>query len=412
MAEESALGSQPLFSDQGGIKHFGNGVHMLQLFADICFIETDEGVVVFDTGLPFDGSRIVEEIRAVTEQPVRYIIYGHGHADHAFGTWAILDDAQERGHPKPTIIAHDNLPRRFDRYQETLSYQEHINRIQFAIPENIPAFVMDYVYPDQTFSDEMVLRLGDITFELRYARGETDDTIWMWIPERKTACVTDLWVWSCPNIGNPFKVQRYTREWAEALEAIADKGPELMLPGHGPAISGAEKIEDACQTVARALRFLHDQVVDMLNQGKWQEEILHSFEWPDEFADSPYLAPIYGHPYFVVQALLRYYHGWYDGNPSHLFPSRSGEIAREVLNLVGGSEKVIERARVLAVEGFNQLALHMVDLVIDGEAKSPREALELKIQLLNSLAEKEKSFIARNIFLGGVRQVQKQLGEE
>jgi len=412
MPEDTALGGRPLFSDQGGIKHFQGGVHMLQLFANICFVETAEGVVVFDTGLPFDGPRIVEEIRKVTEQPVRYIIYGHGHADHAFGTWALIDDASERGHPRPVIIAHDNLTRRFDRYRETQSYQEHINRIQFAIPENIPAFVTDYIYPDRTFSDKMILRLGEVTFELRHARGETDDTVWMWIPERGTACVTDLWVWSCPNIGNPFKVQRYTRDWAEALEAVAEKGPRLMLPGHGPEIDGGEKIEEACLTVARALRFLDRQVVDMLNQGKWQEEILHSFEWPEEFAESPYLPPIYGHPYFIVHALLRYYHGWYDGNPSHLFPCRSGEIAREILSLVGSGDKVIERARVLAVEGFNQLALHVVDLVIEGETSPPREALELKIQLLESLAARQKSLIARNIFLGGARQVREQLGEQ
>lgn len=412
MSEDTALGGRPLFSDQGGIKHFEGGVHMLQLFANICFVETAEGVVVFDTGLPFDGPRIVEEIRKVTEQPVRYIIYGHGHADHAFGTWALIDDASERGYPRPVIIAHDNLPRRFDRYRETQSYQEHINRIQFAIPENIPAFVTDYIYPDRTFSDKMILRLGEVTFELRHARGETDDTVWMWIPERGTVCVTDLWVWSCPNIGNPFKVQRYARDWAEALEAVVEKKPELMLPGHGSDISGAGKIEEACLIVARALRFLDRQVVDMLNKGKWQEEILHSFEWPEEFADSPYLAPIYGHPYFIVQALLRYYHGWYDGNPSHLFPCRSGEIAREILSLVGSGDKVIERARVLAVEGFNQLALHVLDLVIEGEPHPPREALELKIQLLESLAAKEKSLIARNIFLGGARQVREQLGEQ
>ncbi|MDY6796413.1 MAG: alkyl sulfatase dimerization domain-containing protein [Actinomycetota bacterium] len=412
MPEYGALGSQPLFSDQGGIEHFGHGVHMLRLFANSCFIETGEGVVVFDTGLPFDGPCIVEEIRAITEQPVTYIIYGHGHADHAFGTGALLDDARERGYPKPVIVAHENLVKRFERYQRMLPYHEHINRIQFAIPEGIPAFVWDYIYPDRTYSDEMTLQLGDVTFELRHARGETDDHTWMWIPERKTACVSDMWVWSCPNVGNPFKVQRYAAEWADTLEAIAAKEPELMLPGHGIALKGMREIGEACLTVARALRFLDEQVVEMLNRGMWQKEISRSFEWPEEFAISPYLQPIYGHPYFVVQASLRQYHGWYDGNPSHLFPSSSGDIAREILDLVGSTEKVIERARVLAVEGFDRLALHIVDLAIDGETGPPREALELKIQLLESVAGKEKSLIARNIYLGGVRRIRRELGEE
>ncbi|MDD3718757.1 MAG: alkyl sulfatase dimerization domain-containing protein [Actinomycetota bacterium] len=416
MSEDTSLGSQALFSDAGGMKDFGSGVYMLQLFANVCMVDCGEGVVIFDAGLPTDGWRIVKELRAVSDLPVRYIIYGHGHADHAFGTKAVLEDAAERGHPRPVIVAHENLPKRFDRYQRMLPYHERINRIQFAIPEGIPAFPWDYIYPDETFSGEMTLRLGDITIELRHARGETDDHVWMWVPERGVACVSDFWVWSCPNVGNPFKVQRYALEWAQALEEVAALKPGLMLPGHGAAIAGTAEVEEACLTVARALRYLDEQVVEMLNQGRWQEDILHSFEWPDEFAASPYLAPIYGHPYFVVQALLRQYHGWYGGNPSRLFPASGGEVAEQVLELAGGAEKVMERARKLAGDGRTQLALHLVDFVLETGTGPRREALELKSSLLEGLAAREKSLIARNIFLGGVRQIAKEMeqvgGEE
>ncbi len=412
MAGDTSLGSQGLFSAQGEARDFGDGLLMLQLFANVCLIETDEGVVVFDAGLPIDGQRIVVELRSVTEAPVRYIVYGHGHADHAFGTRALLEDAEARGHPRPVIVAHENLPARFDRYRRMLPYHEHINRIQFDIPEGIPAFPWDYIYPDEVFRDRLTFSLGGTTFELHHARGETDDHVWMWLPERGALCTSDFWVWSCPNVGNPFKVQRYALEWALALEEMAALSPRLMLPGHGAAMEGEGKILEALRTVARALRHLDQQVVDMLNRGMWQEEILASFQWPEEFARSPYLAPIYGHPYFVVQALLRQYHGWYDGNPSHLFPATSREVAVQVLDLAGGSHAVLERARGLWRDGNARLALHMVDLVLDAGSEPRREALELKATLLEELASSESSFIARNIFLGGVRQIRKELGEE
>lgn len=409
MAGDTSLGSQPLFSDAGGMQSFGNGVYMLQGFANICMVATGEGVVLFDVGLPTDGWRIVKEMRAVTELPVRYIVYGHGHADHAFGARAVLEEADERGHPRPVIIAHDNLPLRFDRYQRMRPYHEHINRIQFDIPEGIPAFPWDYIYPDEAFREEKSFRLGDMTFELRHARGETDDHVWMWVPELEVACVSDFWVWSCPNVGNPFKVQRYALEWAQALEDVAALSPGLMLPGHGAAISGVTAVKEACLTVAEALRFLDEKVVEMLNQGRWQEDILESFTWPEEFAASPYLAPIYGHPYFVVQALLRQYHGWYGGNPSQLFPSARAEQAAQVLELAGGAAAVMARARELKDAGKVQLALHLVDLALDAGDGPRREALELKSSLLDALAAEEKSLIARNIFLGGVRQIARDL---
>jgi alkyl sulfatase BDS1-like metallo-beta-lactamase superfamily hydrolase len=409
--KNTKLGSMPLNSREGGIKHFNNGVHMLQLWANICIIETDEGLVLYDVGFYFNRHRILEEVKAITDKPVRYIIYGHGHADHAFGAQAVIKDAEESGSPRPIIVAHENVPKRFNRYQEMLSYHNHINRIQFAIPEDKTAFVRSFIYPDVTYQDSMNFRLGDTTFELRHSKGETDDATWIWIPERKTVCISDLWIWSCPNIGNPFKVQRYETEWARGLEEVAARSPELMLPGHGDAIVGTDNIQDACLTVARALRFLHDQVVDMLNRGMWQEEILQSFEWPEEFALNPYLAAIYGHPYFIVQAILRRYHGWYDGNPSHLFPSTASEIAEEVVDTVGDVQRFIDRARRLAKEGRVQLALHIVDFVIDGSTNPETEALELKIQLLEELARNEASLIARNILLSGVRQIKKLLEE-
>ncbi len=409
MSDDTKLGSMPLLSSKGGVRHFGNGIHMLQLWSNICIIETDDGVVLFDVGFAFNGRRIVEEVRSITDKPVRYIVYGHGHADHSFGSRAVIKDADARGYPRPVIIGHDNLPRRFDRYRETLEYQAHINRIQFEIPDQMPAFPEKYTYPDQTYSDVMRFQVGGTAFELRHAMGETDDTTWMWIPERKTVCVSDLWVWSCPNIGNPFKVQRYEVEWAQALEEIASLSPELLLPGHGGAIQGADEIGSCCRTVAKALRFLHDQVIRMLNQGKWQEEILQSFEWPEEFAQSPYLASIYGHPYFIVQAVLRRYHGWFDGNESHLFPSSTSEIAREILSLVGEPVKILDRARDLDRQGKTQLALHMVDLLIDSGSEQKTEALLFKSQLLKIMAQKEQSLIARNIFLGGIRRIDKLL---
>jgi alkyl sulfatase BDS1-like metallo-beta-lactamase superfamily hydrolase len=382
---------------------------MLQMWSNVCIIESDEGVALFDVGFEFNAPRILEEVRAITDQPVLYIIYGHGHADHAFGAASLLYEAQERGFPKPLIVAQAELRKRFDRYRLTLPYQEHINRIQFDIPESIPAFSRTYIYPHRTYRERLTLRLGGITLELRHARGETDDHTWLWIPELEVACVSDLWVWSCPNAGNPFKVQRYPLEWARALEAVASKSPRLLLPGHGEALSGKEEIREACLTVARALRCLHDQVVEMLNCGMWPQEILRSFRWPEEFAASPYLAPIYGHPYFIVQALLRQYHGWYDGNPSHLFPAAEGEIAREILRIAGDPKRLLDRARVLAEEGKAQLALHLADLVVEGGAEPRKEALELKAGLLKKLADEEKSLIARNIFLAGERQIRRVL---
>ena len=90
-----------------------------------------------------------------------------------------------------------------------------------------------------------------------HARGETDDHTWAWLPEQRTACVGDLFIWNFPNAGNPQKVQRYPEDWAVALRTIAAHEPELLLPAHGLPIAGRERIArvlDEAATRARGPR--------------------------------------------------------------------------------------------------------------------------------------------------------------
>ena len=371
-------------------------------FGNSGVVTTEEGVVVIDTGTGRrSGSRILEAIRKKTQAPVHTIIYTHGHFDHAFGVQTFLDEAKDKGYPKPRIIAHELVPKRFERYKELWGQTEHINRIQFAVPKDAQVLAHEFFYPDVTYSDAMQFKLGGLTFELYHAMGETDDATWVWVPERKTAIVGDLMVWSCPNIGNPFKVQRYEVEWAEALEAIAGKNPDFMIPGHGPVSTGKEDIQKVCLETARFLRHMHDEVVRLLNEGCWIEEILERVKVPQDLLSKPWLEPRYGHPTFIIHGIHRRYAGWYDGNPADLFPSKKSEIAAEVVRLCG-VEKLSERARELKGEGKIQPALHLVDFAIKGaDGSNRKEALLLKAELLDARADAEPSFIARNIFRNG-----------
>jgi alkyl sulfatase BDS1-like metallo-beta-lactamase superfamily hydrolase len=247
----------------------------------------------------------------------------------------------------------------------------------------------------------MMLTLGDLTLQLNHAMGETDDITWIHVPQRRAIFSGDLVIRSCPNIGNPLKPQRFEVEWAEALERMLALAPEVLGPGHGAVLRG-EPLADELRTTARALRFLHDEVVRRLNAGQGEEQIVREVRLPEELARHPALAPVYGSPRFIVQATVRRYTGWYDGNPSHLAPAPPTQIAAEVVGLAG-AEALLARAEALAHEGQDQLALHLLDFALDAnqdggqDAALHRRALQLKSASLARLAEAETSFIARSI---------------
>jgi len=367
-------------------------------------VYTDEGVIVVDVPMGNRaGKRAIEAIRKRTDKPIRFIIYTHGHMDHIWSVPAFYADADERKYPRPHIIGHENVARRFDKYQRLKGLHEYINTIQFAIPSGEPVLPQQFFYPDIAFKDAMKFKLGGLTLELYSYYGETDDCLWVWVPERKTALVGDLLISGAPNVGNPFKVQRYALEWAEALERVAGKNPDYVVAA-GQVLK-ADLAQEVLLDTARYLRFIEDEVVKLLNEGCGIEEIIDGVMIPEDMAGKPWLQPVYGHPTFIIHGVQRRYAGWYNGNPGELFPSKSAATAARVVKLAG-AEKLMNEAKSLhAAGGLEniQLSLHMVDFVIKGSAEKAlrKEAWNLKSELLTARAGAEPSFIARNIFRAG-----------
>jgi glyoxylase-like metal-dependent hydrolase (beta-lactamase superfamily II) len=190
--------------------------------ASINAIDTGDGLVMLDTGGAFDTDHVFDEVRGWRPSaPLRAAVYSHHHIDHVYGTKRFEAEAADRGWAPPTVYAHEDLPANFRRYERTLGWNTAINQRQFGLPIENWTFSDDYRYPDVTYKGGLTFRQGGLTFELRHARGETDDATWTWVPELRILHPGDLFIWAVPNAGNPQKVQRYAGEWAAALREMA-----------------------------------------------------------------------------------------------------------------------------------------------------------------------------------------------
>lgn len=381
------------------------GAYFIESFGNAGAVITSEGIVVIDTGNPLDPLAVLGPLRKVTDLPVRSIIYTHGHADHAANAQSLLNEAAHRGDPRPTIIGHMNVVTRMNRYRELSTYNDRINRMQFRLPAEHPGFPSDdrFIRPDITYQDQMTFRLGQLTFELYHAQGETDDITWVFIPQLKTVYSGDLFINSCPNLGNPLKIQRYEVEWASALEQIASLHAEMLGPGHGTVLRGAATIEDTLLTTAHMLRYLHHEVITRLNKGQQEDQIVGEVELPPEIANHWAMAPIYGCPEFVIRAICRRYTGWWDGNPSHLFPASSADIAQEIVEITG-FDALFERAKTLLQNGNPQMALHLLDFLLENPA-TRQQGLSLRSSALQQRAAQTNSYIAKSILSIAAEQI-------
>ncbi|TFG07282.1 MAG: MBL fold metallo-hydrolase [Promethearchaeota archaeon] len=394
--------------------------HLIPAFGNMGLFETDEGLVIFDFPIVEYGPKVFKQARELTDKQVKFAIFSHGHFDHAFGFAPFINEIKEKNWKMPEVIAHENCIRRFEKYRMLENYHAWINRMQFASVggDTKPRSAQETLDPtiilrgnDASYEFE----LGGVEFKIYHDKGETDDSIWMWIPEKETICTGDLMVSSFPNVGNPYKVQRYPKDWANAMDKMRQKQARYIIPGHGPFIEGKDKVDEILSITSEALNFIHDEVVKRMNQEKWFEQIYHEVLeiYPEKYENHPILRPIYGCPRFAIHATHRLYHGWYDsGNPTDLFPAKSEEIAREFLNITD-ERNFLEHAEKLFKNDKPQLALHVVDVVINGadpdDIKLLIEAYKLKSDILRVIVKEEPSFIAANIIDNGRLQIKAKI---
>ena len=367
----------------------------IQSFGNVTAFDTNEGIVLVDTGSQFVAPGIREALRKWSPSPVHTIVYTHGHVDHVMGAGLYDGEAVALGRPKPQVLAHEAVVARFQRYRLTAGYNALINRRQFGVP-NL-TWPTEFRLPDRVYHDTLFISVGGERFELHHARGETDDATWVWVPDRRIVACGDLFIWTMPNCGNPQKVQRYALDWVHALHDIAAQRPEILLPGHGLPIVGKDRVRQTLLESAELLQSLHDQTVDLMNRGADLDQIIHSVKPPEHLVARPYLKALYDEPEFIVRNIWRLYGGWWDGDPAQLKPAPLTSVALEVARLSGGAGRLAERAREVAEAGDLRLACHLVELAAHAAPDDP-VVRSARSAIYGVRAKLETSTMARGIF--------------
>ncbi len=369
-------------------------------FSGCTGFETDEGIVLVDSGLAALGPALAAMLREKTKAPIHTAIFTHGHVDHAFGLKAFLVPGQAA----PRVIAHKATLARFERYAQTSRHNAAINARQFGgavqaaeSGDRFNNFKFPDLLPDTLFDEELSTRVGGVTFEVRHARGETDDHAYVYCPERRVLCSGDFFISSMPNAGNPQKVQRYPWDWAAALRAMAALDIEALCPGHGgPVVGDQPKIKRMLGETADFLEALVAATLAALEKGSPPHvDIVRSVATPT--SDSPWLQPIYDEAEFIVRNVLRHYGGWWAGRPSDLKPAERQAVAREVAQLAGGALVLAARANALAAAGDVRLACHLADYAL--EAAPDDVVVQREVAALyEQRAASEAGLMARNLF--------------
>ena len=174
---------------------------------------TPLGLIVVDTKNPGDENynRVMEEIRAVSPLPVKYVLNTHHHPDHVGTNQKFIDAGA-------TVIALDALKTRMASDPRT---------------KDIPGL------PQQTFAKDYVLNFGGATVEAHsYGRGHTGDDTMVYFPDLKVVMVSDQITDATPIAD--FANGGSALEWNQSLDGVLKLDFEIAIPGRGEPKSRAD----------------------------------------------------------------------------------------------------------------------------------------------------------------------------
>lgn len=378
-------------------------------------IEGNTSLILIDT-LDTDerAQKVREEMEGLTGKTVKTIIYTHGHPDHRNGAGAFRSTAEEviAFVPRRGMLAHterisDILGTRMARqFGYELSDEEVITQ-GIGIREGFTCAEgrRDTLAPTTLYRGVAVDRVIDgVSIRMVSAVGETDDQIFVWLPDDKVLCCGDNYYACWPNLyairGGQY---RDVAQWVESLRAMLSYPAETLLPGHTNPVMGYEKIQEVLGNYGDAIEWVLINTLDGINRGMTEDETVRQVVLPDCYRQKSYLKEYYGTVAWSVRAIYQGYLGWFDGNPTNLNPLPPKDSAANMIALIGGIDQVKTAIKTAVLAGNYQWALQLCDIVLYVE-DSP-EVKQLKYDSLMALSKVVVNANARHYYIACAKGV-------
>jgi alkyl sulfatase BDS1-like metallo-beta-lactamase superfamily hydrolase len=391
-----------------------DGVHVAVGYgiANSILLEGRDGFIVVDTMETVEEARQVNALfrQVVGGKPLQAIIYTHNHPDHTFGAAGFVQPGET-----PAVYAHEQLDAALDALItefRAVIFRRSLRMYGFWLSGDAlgnvgvgPRLAVDegdtlsILRPTRTFGERLEDTVAGIRFELRHAPGETDDTIFVWLPDRKVLLPGDNFYKAFPNLytirGTPY---RSPRRWADSLDAIRALRPEFLVPGHGRPLGGGDTIHAQLTDYRDAIRYVYDQTVRGMNAGLTPDQLAESIRLPPHLAASPNLQEFYGKPSWSARMIFEGNVGWFDGNPSNLQPLGPRAEAERMAQLAGGAAGLKQQLQQAVAAQDWQWALQLSDYVLRLEpGDAPARAA--RVQALTARGEAEANPNARHYYL-------------
>ncbi|MGN6241184.1 MAG: alkyl/aryl-sulfatase [Cellulosimicrobium cellulans] len=411
-----------------GLFEVVEGIYQVRGFdlSNVTFIEGRTGVIVLDPLISTETAAaalaLYREHRG--DRPVTGIIYTHCHVDHFGGVKGVTTQEDVDAGRVPVVAPE--------------GFTEH------AVAENVYAGTAmarraGYMYGaalargpqgqvgaglGQTTSTGTVTLIPPTLWITTTGQEETVDGVRMvfqmapdteapaemlvWFPDHKALCAAED---ATHNLHNLLTLRgavvRDPHVWSHYLTESVDlfgDDVEVVFASHHWPTWGNERIREYLSLQRDLYGYLHDQTLRLLNRGFTGPEIAEQIVLPPALENAWHARGYYGSVSHNVKAIYQRYMGWYDGNPAHLWEHPPVERAQRYVELGGGADAVVEKARAAFDAGDFRWVAELLNHVVFAEPDHAA-ARDLLADTFEQLGYGSENGTWRSVYLSGATEL-------
>lgn len=384
--------------------------------ANSIMLEGDDGVVIVDVTESAETARVVlAAFREITDKPIKALIYTHNHADHVFGGGGFFPDGVPADFP---VYAHDSTNYYINRFANiirpaiaTRSARMFGTELPAGDEGVVNAGIGPYLAqgghsggtiallrPNKTFSDSLSLDVAGLRIELIHAPGETNDQLFVWLPDKGVLLPGDNIYKAFPNLYTiRGTLYRDVLQWAYSIDKMRALKPEFLVPSHTIPVSGKQEVAGLLRDYRDAIQYVHDQTIRGINQGLSPDELVRRVQLPPHLKSHPWLQEHYGRVSWSVRNIFNGYLGWFGGDATQLTPLAPAERSAALVETMGGFDQVVLLIETAIAERRYQWAAELASEALG--LKDSKHVRALKADAFRALAYASENPNDRHFYL-------------
>lgn len=429
-----SLQRQAILNMNYGLYEVTDGIYQVRGFdlANISFIKGDTGWIVFD---PLTSKETAQAALALVneklgERPVLAVVYSHSHGDHFGGVRGVVDEADVKS-GKVKVIAPEGfmhhavsenvhagnaMSRRMFYQYGVLMPASPYGHVDQSIGKNTAAGNLGLIAPNITISEPTkAMTIDGVKMVFQNTPGtEAPAEMNTWFPDKKA-------FWAAENITGTIH-NIYTLRGALVRDALAwskyinialyefGQDAEVMFASHSWPRWGNDRIQEVMRGQRDMYAHLNNQVLHLANQGVTINQMHNEYKVPQSQQDQWYARGYHGSFEHNSRAVINRYLGYWDANPATLIPVNPEDSAPLYVEMMGGSQAIINKGQTLFNQGEYKLAQEIVNKLVYAEPKN-QVAKDLLADIFEQIGYQQESPSVRNSFLAAALELRSGIPE-